>query len=62
FIRKNADKIEKTAKNLYKAKKNQKNEPEYKQNILNVTLDFVLLEKKCQEWNLRRGTPKSSLL
>ena len=55
FIRQNADKIEKTAKNLYKAKKNQENEPEYKQKILNVTLDFVLLEEKCQEWAQRKG-------
>ncbi len=47
FIRRNGIKIEKTAKNLYAAKKNQANEPDYKRAILNVTLDFAHLENLC---------------
>lgn len=47
FIRQNGNKIEKTARNLYAAKKNQANEPDYKQAILNVTLDFSKLEVLC---------------
>ncbi|MCR5612918.1 type III toxin-antitoxin system ToxN/AbiQ family toxin [Treponema sp.] len=47
FIRQNSAKIEKTAHNLYNAKKNQKNESEYKQAVLNVTLDFEQLEQLC---------------
>lgn len=50
FIRQNGAKIEKTAKNLYKAKKNQKNEPEFKQKLLDVTLDFEKLEILCKKY------------
>ena len=50
FIRKNSNKIEKTAKNLYKAKKNQINEPVDKQAILNITLDFSKLELLCRQY------------
>ncbi len=47
FLRQNGAKIEKTAKNLYNAKKNQTNEPDYKQAVLNVTVDFTKLEERC---------------
>lgn len=47
FLRQNGSKIEKTAKNLYNAKKNQSNEPDYKQAILSVTVDFAKLEALC---------------
>ena len=47
FIRQNRDKIEKTAKNLYNAKKNQANEDISKQTILNITLDFAKMEQMC---------------
>ncbi|MBQ9205454.1 MAG: type III toxin-antitoxin system ToxN/AbiQ family toxin [Treponema sp.] len=47
FLRQNESKTEKTAKNLYNAKKNQANEPDYKQAILNVTVDFPKLEELC---------------
>ncbi len=50
FIRQNSEKIEKTAKNLYKAKKNQVHEPTFKQTILNVTLDFSKLEELCNNY------------
>ncbi len=50
FIRQNSEKIEKTAHNLYCAKKNQRNEPDYKQPILNVTLDFERLEELCRQF------------
>ena len=50
FIRQNRGKIEKTAYNLYKAKKNQANEPSFKQSILNVTLDFSKLEELCKKY------------
>ncbi len=48
FIRKNSSKIEKTAKNLYNAKKNQPNEPVFKQAILKITVDFSKLEELCR--------------
>ncbi|MBR6913497.1 MAG: hypothetical protein IKN34_06800 [Treponema sp.] len=41
------DKIERTAKNLYEAKKNQPNEPQGKQPLLEMTLDFYKLEESC---------------
>ena len=47
FIRQNSAKIEKTARNLYAAKKNQLHEPDSKQGILNATLDFTRLEDLC---------------
>jgi protein AbiQ len=47
FVRQNKDKIERTAKNLYEAKKNQQNEPEGKRPLLEMTLDFSKLEKLC---------------
>ena len=50
FIRKNSAKIEKTASNLYAAKKNQANEPEFKQAILSITLDFAKLEELCNSY------------
>ena len=50
FIRQNGAKIEKTAKNLYSAKKNQSNEPPFKQAVLNVTLDFATLEELCRDF------------
>ena len=50
YVRNHEEKIEKTAKNLYSAKKNQQNEPAYKQPILNVTLDFSLLENLCLQY------------
>ena len=53
FIRKNGYKIEATAKNLYKAKVNQSNEPASKQAVLNITLDFSKLEKLCLLWHQR---------
>ena len=50
FIRQNGTKIEKTARNLYNAKKNQANEPVFKQAVLNVTVDFSLLEELCKNF------------
>ena len=50
FIRQNGAKIEKTARNLYNAKKNQANEPAFKQAVLNVTVDFSLLEELCKNF------------
>ena len=50
FIRQNGAKIEKTAKNLYNAKKNQANEPALKQAVLNVTVDFSKLEELCNNY------------
>ena len=50
FLRQNESKIEKTAKNLYNAKKNQAKEPDYKQAILNVTVDFSKLEELCLKY------------
>ena len=50
FIRNNCSKIEKTAKNLYKAKQNQLNEPAFKQKILDSTLDFLKLEELCLQF------------
>lgn len=50
FVRQNSDKIERTAKNLYEAKKNQQNEPEGKKPLLEITLDFASLEKLCDEF------------
>ena len=50
FVRQNSEKIERTAKNLYKAKKNQDNEPEGKKPLLAITLDFAKLEKLCDEY------------
>ena len=50
FVRQNKDKIERTAKNLYEAKKNQPNEPTGKQPLLEMTLDFAKLEELCREF------------
>lgn len=50
FVRQNKDKIERTANNLYEAKKNQINEPEGKKPLLDITLDFKKLEKLCSEY------------
>lgn len=47
FVRQNKDKIERTAKNLYEAKKNQINEPDGKKPLLEMTLDFEKLEDAC---------------
>ena len=47
FVRQNRDKIERTAKNLYEAKKNQANEPDGKKPLLEITLDFKQLEELC---------------
>lgn len=51
FVRQNKDKIERTAKNLYEAKKNQQNEPEGKKPLLAMTLDFSNLEELCINFN-----------
>ena len=50
FVRQNSEKIERTAKNLYEAKKNQQNEPEGKKPLLAITLDFANLEKLCDAY------------
>ena len=50
FVRQNKDKIERTAKNLYEAKKNQPSEPKGKQPLLEMTLDFAKLEELCREF------------
>ncbi|MBO7122607.1 MAG: type III toxin-antitoxin system ToxN/AbiQ family toxin [Treponema sp.] len=47
FVRQNKEKIERTAKNLYEAKKNQQNEPKGKLPLLEMTLNFNSLEKLC---------------
>ena len=47
FVRKNKDKIERTAKNLYEAKKNQDNQPDGQKPLLEMTLDFTKLEDLC---------------
>ena len=50
FVRQNKDKIERTAKNLYEAKKNQENEPDGKRPLLEITLDFSNLEQMCTQY------------
>lgn len=50
FVRQNKDKIERTAINLYEAKKNQDNQPDGKKPLLEITLDFVKLEQLCDEY------------
>lgn len=50
FVRQNKDKIERTAKNLYEAKKNQENQPEGKKPLLEITLDFSQLEELCTDF------------
>ena len=47
FVRQNNDKIERTAKNLYDAKKNQANQPNGQKPLLAMTLDFAQLEDLC---------------
>ena len=47
FVRQNKEKIERTAKNLYAAKKNQAKEPSGKQPLLDMTLNFSQLEELC---------------
>ncbi|MBP5438231.1 MAG: type III toxin-antitoxin system ToxN/AbiQ family toxin [Treponema sp.] len=47
FVRQNKDKIERTAKNLYEAKKNQEKKSNGQKPLLEMTLDFTLLESLC---------------
>lgn len=50
FVRKNQDKIEKTAKSLYNAKKNVAVNNDGRNALLNITLDFENLERLCREY------------
>lgn len=47
FVRQNKTKIERTAKNLYEAKKNQDRQPDGQQPLLELTLNFTQLETLC---------------
>ena len=50
FIRRNGEKITRTARNLYAAKQQQAQAPKSKQALLAVTLDFAQLEKLCDDF------------
>ena len=50
FVRQNQDKIERTAKNLYEAKKNQVKQAEGQKPLLKITLDFEQLESLCTNY------------
>ncbi len=50
FVRQNQDKIERTAKNLYEAKKNQDKQAEGQKPLLKITLDFEQLESLCTNY------------
>lgn len=47
FVRQNKEKIERTAKNLYEAKKNKNSQSTGQQPLLAITLDFEKLEDYC---------------
>lgn len=51
FVRKNKEKIERTAKNLYEAKKKQDKQPEGQKPLLKITLNFDQLENLCLNYN-----------
>ena len=50
FVRQNKDKIERTAKNLYEAKKKQDTQPKGKQPLLEMTVNFTQLEELCEKF------------
>ena len=50
FVRQNQDKIERTAKNLYSAKKNHQNETDGRKPLLEMTVNFSHLEELCTAW------------
>ena len=50
FVRRNKDKIERTAKNLYAAKKKQQKGSDGRKPLLEMTLNFAHLEQLCIAW------------
>ena len=51
FVRQNKDKIERTAKNLYESKTNNLKEQKGRQSLLEITLDFKMLEILCSRFD-----------
>ncbi len=51
FVRQNKDKIERTAKNLYESKTNNLKEQKGRQSLLEITLDFKMMEILCSSFD-----------